>query len=88
MFPEIAKDPRNLRLGISADEVDVNRGNRQHSVWPVLTLIYNLPPWLCMKIKFIMLAVLISGYPGKDIDVFLEPLVDDLKLLFEEGVNT
>lgn len=35
-----------------------------------------------------MLAVLISGYPGKDIDVFLEPLVDDLKLLFEEGVNT
>jgi hypothetical protein len=88
MFPEIAKDPRNLRLGISADGVDVNRGNRQHSVWPVLTLIYNLPPWLCMKRKFIMLAVLISGYPGKDIDVFLEPLVDDLKLLFEEGVNT
>ena len=87
-FPEIAIDPRNLRLGISADGVDVNRGNMQHSVWPVLALIYNLPPWLCMKRKFIMLSVLISGYPGKNIDVFLEPLVDDLKLLFEEGVKT
>ncbi|GJU71316.1 putative reverse transcriptase domain-containing protein [Tanacetum coccineum] len=30
--------------GISADEVDVNTGNRHHSVWPVLTVIYNLPP--------------------------------------------
>ncbi|GKE47681.1 hypothetical protein Tco_1478939 [Tanacetum coccineum] len=29
-FPKIAKDPRNLRLGISADGVDVNRENRHH----------------------------------------------------------
>jgi hypothetical protein len=87
-FPEIAEDPRNLRLGISADGVDVNSGNRHHSVWPVLSVIYNLPPWLCMKRKFIMLSVLISGYPGNDIDVFLEPLVDDLQTLFEEGVDT
>lgn len=87
-FPEIANDPRNLRLGISADGVDVNRGNRHHSVWPVLTVIYNLPPWLCMKRKFIMLSLLISGTPCNDIDVFLEPLVDDLQLLFETGVET
>ncbi|GJU37344.1 hypothetical protein Tco_1185698 [Tanacetum coccineum] len=45
-FPKIAEDTRNLRLGISADGVDVNTGNRHHSVWPVLTVIYNLPPWL------------------------------------------
>ncbi|GJV53862.1 putative transposon, En/Spm-like protein [Tanacetum coccineum] len=41
-FPKIAKDPRNLRLGISADGVDVNRGNRHHCVWPVLTLVDDL----------------------------------------------
>ncbi|GKB53883.1 putative transposase-associated domain-containing protein [Tanacetum coccineum] len=40
-FPEIAKDPRNLRLGISADGVDINTRNRHHSVWAVLTVIYN-----------------------------------------------
>ncbi|GJT60491.1 putative transposon, En/Spm-like protein [Tanacetum coccineum] len=87
-FPKIAEDTRNLRLGISADGVDVNTGNKHHSVWPVLTVIYNLPPWLCMKRKFINLSVLISGYPGNDIDVFLEPLVDDLHTLFEIGVDT
>ncbi|GKF21211.1 putative transposon, En/Spm-like protein [Tanacetum coccineum] len=40
-----------------------------------------------MKRKFINLSVLISGYPGNDIDVFLEPLVDDLHTLFETGVD-
>nr|GEV58961.1 hypothetical protein [Tanacetum cinerariifolium] len=48
-FPEIAKDPRNLWLGISADGVDVNSGTRHYSVWLVVYVIYNLPPWLCMK---------------------------------------
>ncbi|GKA96845.1 ribonuclease H-like domain-containing protein, partial [Tanacetum coccineum] len=42
-FPKIAEDPRNLLLGILADGVDVNTGNRHNSVWPVLTIIYNLP---------------------------------------------
>ncbi|GKF43979.1 putative transposon, En/Spm-like protein, partial [Tanacetum coccineum] len=87
-FPEIAKDTRNLWLGISVDRVDVHTGNRHHSVWPVLAVIYNLPPWFCMKRKVINLSVLISGYSGNDIDVFLEPLVDDLHTLFETGVDT
>nr|GEW94756.1 hypothetical protein [Tanacetum cinerariifolium] len=87
-FLEIAKDSRNLWLGISADGVDVNSGTRHHNVWLILPAIYNLPPWLCMKRKFIMLSVLISGYPGNDIDVFLEPLVNDLHTLFETGVDT
>nr|GEX12047.1 hypothetical protein [Tanacetum cinerariifolium] len=30
-FPKIAKDPRNLRLGISADGVDVNSRTRHHN---------------------------------------------------------
>ncbi|XP_023747773.1 uncharacterized protein LOC111895950 [Lactuca sativa] len=87
-YPDFDSEPRNLRLGISADRVDVNRGNRSHSVWPVLTVIYNLPPWLCMKRKFIMLSLLILGTPGNDIDVFLAPFIDDLQLLFDFGVET
>ncbi|GJT05654.1 hypothetical protein Tco_0840116 [Tanacetum coccineum] len=45
------KFPRNslkyqeiIRLRISADGVDVNSRTRHHSVWPVLSVIYNLPP--------------------------------------------
>nr|GEU95246.1 hypothetical protein [Tanacetum cinerariifolium] len=43
-FLKIVEHLRNLLLGISADGVNVNTGNRHHSVWPVLTVIYNLPP--------------------------------------------
>jgi hypothetical protein len=41
-----------------------------------------------MKRKYIMLSLLISGpkQPGHDIDVYLAPLIDDLKLLWNEGV--
>src|SRR5512141_3355609 len=51
--------------------------------------IYNLPPWLCMKSKYIMMQIIIQGpkQPGNDIDVYLRPLVEDLKLLWKkEGV--
>ena len=36
-----------------------------------------------------MLTMLISGpkQPGYDINVYLAPLIDDLKLMWEEGVQ-
>ena len=60
-----------------------------HSSWPVLLVIYNLPPWLCMKRKYLILSMMISGpkQPGNDIDVYLGPLIEDLKLLWDEGVD-
>ena len=36
-----------------------------------------------------MLTLLISGpkQPGNDIDIFLQPLIDDLKMLWDVGVE-
>lgn len=89
LFPDFGKEPRNLRLGLSSDGMNpYGTLSSQHSTWPVLLTIYNLPPWLCMKRKYILVSLLISGpkQPGNDIDVFLAPLLDDLKLLWNEGV--
>ena len=43
---------------------------------------------MCLKQKFIMMPVLIPGpnQTGNDIDMYLRPLVDDLLLLWREGV--
>ena len=43
-------------------------------------VIYNLPPWLCMKRKYMMLSLLISGpkQPRNDIDIYLAPFVEEL----------
>ena len=57
-------------------------------MWPVILTTYNLPPWLCMKEPYIMLTLLIPGpsTPGKDMDLFLRPLVEELEELWKDGV--
>ena len=59
-----------------------------HSTSPDVLTIYNLSPWLCMKRKFMMLSLLISGprQPGNDAYVYLASFIEDLKIMWEEGV--
>ena len=86
LYPEFSQDARNLRLGLSTD--GMNPHGLQSSSH-ILLVNYNLPPHLCMKRKFVILTMLISGprQPGNDIDVYLAPLIEDLKMLWEEGVE-
>lgn len=90
LWPDFASESRNLRLALAADGINpYGSQSSTYSCWPVMLVTYNLPPWLCMKRKFIMLTLLISGpkQPGNDIDIYLQPLIDDLKLLWEKGVE-
>jgi hypothetical protein len=89
-FGWFAEELRNIRFAMSTDGMNpFGNMSTSHSTWPVVLSIYNLPPWLCNKRKYIMLSILISGpkQPGNDIDVYLRPLVDDLKKLWSEGVE-
>jgi hypothetical protein len=84
-FEDFAGEARNIWFGLSTDGMNpFGEQSCSHSTWPVNLCIYNLPPWLCMKRKFIMMPVLIQGpkQPGNDIDVYLRPLVDELLQLW------
>ncbi|KAL6219803.1 hypothetical protein ACLB2K_007562 [Fragaria x ananassa] len=86
-----SEDIRNVRLGLALDGFNPFRSmNIVHSTWPVILVPYNLPPLMCMKQPFIFLYVLIDGpkAPGDKIDVYLQPLIEELKELFEDGVAT
>ncbi|XP_021724321.1 uncharacterized protein LOC110691691 [Chenopodium quinoa] len=90
-YPEFANETRNVHLGLASDGFNPFRTmSTQHSTWPVVLINYNLPPWLCMKPEFLMLSLLIPGptSPGNDIDVFLQPLIQELKDLWEYGLDT
>jgi hypothetical protein len=87
---EFSNDPRNIRFSLSTNGMNPFREMRNpHSTWPVITSIYNLAPWLCHKRKYLLLTTLISApkQAGIDIDVFLEPLMEDMQKLWEHGVN-
>ncbi|KAK1414527.1 hypothetical protein QVD17_30273 [Tagetes erecta] len=90
-YPTFAKEPRNVRLGLAADGFNpFGNMSSAHSTWPVVLTTYNLPPWLCMKESSFMLSLLIPGpkSPGKDMDIFLRPLVDELNHLWKTSVRT
>ncbi|GKA73394.1 hypothetical protein Tco_0779696 [Tanacetum coccineum] len=91
-YSDFAAEPRNVRLGLAADGFNPFENlSQSYIMWPVILTTYNLPSWLCMKESSFMLTLLIPGpeSPGKDIDVYLWPLIDVLKDLWANpGIET
>ena len=58
-----------------------------YNMWHVIVVPYNVPLWKGMKESLFIMPLLIPGptAPGKDVDVYLRPLVDELKELYEKG---
>nr|AAX95159.1 transposon protein, putative, CACTA, En/Spm sub-class [Oryza sativa Japonica Group]AAX96751.1 transposon protein, putative, CACTA, En/Spm sub-class [Oryza sativa Japonica Group]ABA92366.1 transposon protein, putative, CACTA, En/Spm sub-class [Oryza sativa Japonica Group] len=88
-FKEFGKDARNIRFGLSTDSMNpFGEMSNGHSTWPVTMCIYNLPPAMheeevCNDADYYSRP----KQPGNDIDVYLRPLVKDLKQLWKkEGV--
>ncbi|XP_026419993.1 uncharacterized protein LOC113315971 [Papaver somniferum] len=90
-YEQFARDPRNVRLGLATDGFNpFGNMSNSYNMWPVILIPYNLPPWMCMKEPYFMMSLLIPGTkaPGKYIDVYLRPLIDELKELWEVGADT
>jgi hypothetical protein len=82
---DFSKDPRNVRFALSTDRINpFNERMSDHNTWPVVLTMYNIPTCLCQKRKYLFLTVLVSGpkQPGIDIDVFLEPVMQEFKRLW------
>ncbi|XP_039134244.1 uncharacterized protein LOC120271636 [Dioscorea cayenensis subsp. rotundata] len=91
LHPEFAQDPRNVRLGLASDGFNpFSTMSISHSTWPVVLINYNLSPLVFMKSEYILLSMIIPGpkSPGKDIDIYMQPLIKELKHLWEIGVET
>ncbi|KAM3395422.1 hypothetical protein P3S68_004428 [Capsicum galapagoense] len=65
------------------------KSGRKYSSWPVIVTPYNLPPVMCMKEAYMFLTIIVPGpsNPKHKIDVYLQPLIKELTLLWETGVE-
>jgi len=91
MHLEFSSEVRNVRLGLATDGFNpFGNMNVSYSIWPIILIPYNVPPWVCMKQSNFILSVLIPGKkgPGKDIDVYMQLTIDDLLELWNDGVMT
>ena len=91
-YPDFAADFRNVRLGLATDGFPQysNATSTIYSVWPVVLLVYNLPHTMCMKDPYIFMTLLVPGPndPGKNLNVYLRPLIDELINLWQVSVHT
>ena len=90
-YPEFGVEPRNVRMGLASDGFNFFYLTKFRVVnMSSCAYVIQFPPWLCMKQPFIILSVLVPEKyaPDNDIDVYLESLIDELKVLWTDGVRT
>ncbi|XP_010468113.1 PREDICTED: uncharacterized protein LOC104748126 [Camelina sativa] len=90
VYPDFASEPRNIYLGLCTDGFNpFGMSGHNYSLWPVILTPYNLPPEMCMKQEFMFLSVLVPGpnHPKRSLDIFLQPLIEELKDLWYNGVQ-
>ncbi|GLT44932.1 hypothetical protein SLA2020_188050 [Shorea laevis] len=91
MHHSFKREPCNIRLSLATDGFNPwAHSSTAYSCWPIFLIVYNLPLEMCMRPEFAFLTRVIAGpkSPGKNIDVFLRPLIEDLKMLWSNGVET
>ncbi len=61
-WPDFVADPRNIIFGLATNGFNpFSKKTCIWSTWPVMLLVYNLPPWMATKRFFMLLALLIPG---------------------------
>jgi hypothetical protein len=90
-YPIEASEARNVRIAIATDGFNpYGMSASSYSCWPVFVIPLNLPPGVVMQPKNIFLSLIIPGpdYPGKNLSVYMQPLVDDLHQSWIHGTLT
>jgi hypothetical protein len=91
MHPHFSAELKNVRLGLCTDGFNpFGLFAAPYSCWPVILMVYNLPPGMCMRPEFMFLSMVIPdpSSPGRNIDVCLRPLIDELTQLWSFGSLT
>lgn len=85
LYLDFTQKPHNIRLGLTSDGFNpFLTMSISHSTQPMVLINYNIEPWKCLKLEYLILSMHIPclSSPRKDIDVYLQPLVKELKELW------
>lgn len=62
LCPFLREDIRNVVFGLATDGFNpFGNNSASHSTWPVILILYNLPPELAIKAQHLMLSMIIPG---------------------------
>jgi hypothetical protein len=91
-YKDFGSEARNVRVAITTDGFNpYGMGAASYNYWPVFIIplnLLNLPPGVCMQRQNILLSLVVLGseQPGKNMGMYMEPLVDELMFAWEVGI--
>ncbi|KAK4389873.1 hypothetical protein Sango_2324300 [Sesamum angolense] len=91
MYADFAEEPRNVRMGLCTEDFMTHgQYDCTYSCWPVIITPYNLSPGMCISFEYIFLTMVIlsPSNPKHLIDMYSEPLIEELLQLWHVGVRT
>jgi len=91
VHPHFSAKSRNVRLGLCTDGFNsFGSFAAPYSCWPVIMIVYNLSPGMCMRPEFMFLSMVIPvpSSPRRNIVVCLRPLIDELTQLWSSRALT
>jgi hypothetical protein len=84
-------ESRNVHLGLYIDKLNPFKlFVALYSSWLVILMVYNLPPGMCIRLKFIFLSTIIPdpNSLSQNIDVCLRLMINELKQFWSSKVLT
>ena len=90
-YPRKAAEAWNVRVAITTDGFNpYGMSAGSYSCWPVFVIPLNLPLGVLMTRKTMFLSLIIPGpdYPGKNLSVYMQPIMDDLNHSWHHGTLT
>lgn len=88
----IAMEQRYLVLALGADGMDPNGTGgsaKQYSIWPIMVVALNAPPWVRCSKSHAMLWLLTQGpKEPKSMEPYMEHIAAELNNLLKNGVRT
>lgn len=77
---------RNFSISINTDGVALYKSHLKKSFWPIIISLNDLPP----KLRYLKKNMIVAGLWLDDkmlLEVFLKPLIDELKILYDKGIT-
>ena len=90
-YPDFPCESRNARLGFCTSGFSpFGHYEQTYSFWLVIVTPYNLALWMCKKRQFKFIALLIPGPKNSkgNLDIYMQPLIEELVQLWNEGLVT
>jgi hypothetical protein len=62
LYPFLKQDCRNVVFGLATDGFNpFGHNSASHSTWPVVLILYNMPPEMAIKSQNLMLSMIVPG---------------------------